>query len=56
MVFSMIAYIPKKVKNSDASIPSMRAPFAMMSPGYTSSSDPCETTIDTFVMGSAAMN
>src|SRR5260221_147801 len=35
-----------------ASMPSMRAPLAMMSAGYTPSSEPLETTIETLVMGS----
>src|ERR1051326_2231787 len=39
---------PKKVKNRFASIPSARAPLAMIRPGYTPSSDPWEMTTEPF--------
>jgi hypothetical protein len=45
-----IASSPKNVKNRFASMPSMRAPFAMISPGYTPSSEPRETMMETLSM------
>src|SRR6266496_997524 len=38
---------PKNVKKRFASIPSIRAPLAMIKPGYTPSRDPRETMIET---------
>ena len=51
----LIASIPKKVKNRLASMPSMRAPLAMIRPGYTPSSEPLEMMIETFSMVSDIM-
>src|SRR6266508_5473412 len=48
-----IASRPKNVKNRFASMPSARAPLAMISPGYTPSREPLEMTIETFSMLSA---
>src|SRR6266567_4999098 len=42
--------MPKKVKNTFASIPSIRAPFAMMRPGYTPSREPFEMMMETLSM------
>src|SRR6266568_2708753 len=50
--FLMIASRPKKVKKTEASIPSMRAPLAIIRPGYTPSSDPCEMMMETLCIGS----
>src|SRR3954452_12717989 len=48
-----MASSPKNVKNKLASMPSARAPLAMISPGYTPSSEPFEMMIETFSMVSA---
>src|SRR5688572_28250499 len=47
---------PKKVKNRLASMPSARAPLAMIRPGYTPSSEPFEMMIETFSMVSAMVS
>src|SRR5476651_2541573 len=50
--FLWIASSPKNVKNRFASIPSARAPLAMIRPGYTPSSEPLEMMTETLVIGS----
>lgn len=52
-VLRLITSMPKNVKNTLHSMPSMRAPLASIRPGYAPSKEPFEMMIDTFSMASA---
>ena len=56
ILFLVIASMPKNVKNRLASMPSIRAPLAMIRPGYTPSRPPLEMMIETFLILSSMIS